>query len=81
MYIVLALLKALLPHEYNDYHIDHGTRINSYLSETGEQLSVHRANNEHRAIRISRGVLSNKIDQKPSTFNITASNVIFLGST
>ena len=44
-------------------------------------MNVHRANNEHRALRISRGVLTNKQDTKPSTVNITASNVIFLGST
>jgi len=55
----VALLKALLPHEYNDYHIEHGSRINSQLTESGDQLTVNRANSEHRAIRVKRGVITN----------------------
>jgi len=56
--------------------------VNSYLTDSGEQLNNCRANDEHRPLRITRDVLTNKGDNsKGTTMNITASNVVFLGST
>ena len=62
-----ALLKTLLPHEYNEYHIQHGARVNSQLTEQGEVLSVTRGNAEHRGVRVSRGVIGAAAIGGPAT--------------
>jgi len=69
------LVSALIPHEYNDHLIENGVRQNA--REGG--AVVNRVNEQHREIKVTRGVLVNTRSNKDELS--AASNVIDLGQT
>ena len=74
----------MVPHEYNEIMIGKGFRQNRHITAAGDIELENRANNSHRKIFISRGVLqtSSSAESKAKRNTIfNGSNCVSLGMT